>query len=145
MSEHVASQRIMRKFNSTGLILLFMYATLGDAFAQNTVFTYQGRVTANGTNFSGVGRFKFALLTSTNANHTATATANAPSGGFITGYTVTSGGNGYAIAPVVTISASSAPTAPTILPPGPSTGKTMPSAKRKTPGPKPTYDPLRQL
>ena len=64
------------------------------AFAQGTTFTYQGRVTDNGTDFTGAGQFQFALVTSTNFNHTATATANPPSGGFITGYAVTSGGSG---------------------------------------------------
>jgi hypothetical protein len=63
--------------------------------AQNTAFTYQGRVTDNGTNFNGSGQFQFALVTSTNANSTATATANAPSGGYITGYNLISAGNGY--------------------------------------------------
>jgi trimeric autotransporter adhesin len=67
------------------------------------VITYQGRLQANGTNFSGTGRFKFALVTGTNLNHTATATANAPSGGYVTGYAVTSGGTGYVTAPAVTI------------------------------------------
>jgi hypothetical protein len=81
-------------------ILNFQPAT---AFAQGTAFTYQGRVTDNGTNFTGLGQFKFALVTSTNANHTATATANAPSGGFITGYSTTFGGNGYLTAPAVTV------------------------------------------
>ena len=38
------------------------------AVAQNTVFTYQGRVTDKGTNFSGLGQFKFALVASTNDN-----------------------------------------------------------------------------
>ncbi|HKI68624.1 MAG TPA: hypothetical protein VKA67_03490, partial [Verrucomicrobiae bacterium] len=75
----------------------------GSARAQNTAFTYQGRVTVGGTNFTGTGQSKFALVTSTNANHTATATANTPSGGYITGYTVTDGGNGYVTAPAVTI------------------------------------------
>jgi Chaperone of endosialidase len=74
-----------------------------ESSAQNTAFTYQGRVTDNGTNFSGAGQFKFALVTSTNANHTATATADAPSGGYITGYTVVDGGNGYVTAPAVTV------------------------------------------
>lgn len=54
---------------------------------------------------------------------------------------------------VVAISASSAPSAATILPPTPSIGKTVQSAKRKTPGPAPTktttkqpgYDPLKEL
>jgi len=43
-------------------------------------------------------------VTSTNSSHTATATANTPSGGFITGYVVTGGGNGYVTAPLVTVS-----------------------------------------
>ena len=71
--------------------------------AQTTVVTYQGRVQSNGTNFSGSGLFKVALVTETNLNHTATATANPPSGGFITIINVTAGGNGYLSAPTVTI------------------------------------------
>ena len=71
--------------------------------AQATVVTYQGRVTSNGTNFTGAGQFKFVLVTSTNNNNTATATANV-SGGFVTTYTVTFAGNGYLAAPAVTIS-----------------------------------------
>ena len=72
--------------------------------AQNTVFTYQGRVTATGSNFTGAGQFKFALVTSTNFSQQATATANPPSGGFITVINVTFGGSGYVTAPAVTIS-----------------------------------------
>jgi trimeric autotransporter adhesin len=83
--------------------LAILNSQLSALHAQNTDFTYQGRVTDNGTNFTGAGQFKFALVTSTNANRTATATANAPSSGFITGYTVTSGGSGYVTAPAVTI------------------------------------------
>ena len=71
-------------------------------FAQTTAFTYQGRVMDNGTNFTGAGQFKFALVTSTNANHTATATA-VDSSGFITSYILTSGGSGYVTAPAVTV------------------------------------------
>jgi endosialidase-like protein len=71
--------------------------------AQDTVFTYQGRVTGNGTNFTGAGEFKFALVTSTNLNHQATAIANPPIGGFITTINVTYGGNGYTAPPIVTI------------------------------------------
>ena len=74
-----------------------------NAFSQNSVFTYQGRVTDNGTNYNGTGQFKFALVTVTNFNHAAVAIANAPSGGFITGYTVGAGGNGYVTAPAVTV------------------------------------------
>ena len=77
------------------------------AMAESTVFTYQGRVLVNGTNFTGPGQFKFALVTSTNANHQATATANL--GGVFPNYFVSSctlnyGGNGYVTAPAVTIS-----------------------------------------
>ena len=72
-------------------------------FAQNSVVTYQGRVTSNGTNFNGSGEFKAALVTVTNNSHTATATANPPSGGFVTVINVTSGGSGYVTPPPVTI------------------------------------------
>jgi hypothetical protein len=96
----------MKKISQLGAALLLI--TCADSLfsaciAQSTVFTYQGRVLDNGTNFTGTGLFKFALVTSSNANHTATATANAPVGGFVTGYVVTSGGNGYATAPSVTV------------------------------------------
>ncbi len=67
--------------------------------AQGTVFTYQGRALDNGTNFNGTGEFKFALVTSTNASSQATATANPPSGGFVTLIQVTYGGSGYAASP----------------------------------------------
>jgi Chaperone of endosialidase/Head domain of trimeric autotransporter adhesin len=72
------------------------------AAGQNTVVTYQGRVTDHGTNFNGAGQFKFALVTSTNNNHT--ATANAPvQFGFVLNFFVTDGGNGYSVAPTVTV------------------------------------------
>ncbi len=74
------------------------------AFAQPTEFTYQGRLTDHGTNFTGTGHFEFALVTSSNANQTATAVANPPSGGFITVITVLSEGSGYTTVPAVTIS-----------------------------------------
>src|SRR5260370_42238959 len=72
------------------------------ARAQNTGFTYQGRVTANGAIFTGTGRFKFALVTSANASQQATATANL-TGNFVTSITVVNGGSGYTSAPTVTI------------------------------------------
>ncbi len=72
------------------------------ARAQNTVFTYQGGVTANGANFTGTGRFKFALVTSANASQQATATANLTVN-FVTSITVVNGGSGYTGAPTVTI------------------------------------------
>lgn len=81
--------------------LLFL-AGLAGASAQDTIITYQGRVTSSGTNFTGTGQFKTAIVASTNHNHTATATANL-SGGFVTSYTVTLGGSGYVSPPSVTI------------------------------------------
>jgi trimeric autotransporter adhesin len=72
------------------------------ATAQGTQFTYQGKVTDNGTNFSGSGLFKFALVTSTNLSQLATATANL-TGTFVTSYTVTYGGSGYVSPPAVTV------------------------------------------
>jgi hypothetical protein len=72
------------------------------ASAQNTVFTYQGRVRVSGTDFTGNGQFKFALVTGTNQTLRATATANL-SGSFVVSYNVTFGGNGYFSAPAVTI------------------------------------------
>ena len=45
-------------------VLFFVINPPTVILAQSTVFTYQGHVTDNGTNFSGVGQFKFALVTS---------------------------------------------------------------------------------
>ncbi|HEY1787636.1 MAG TPA: tail fiber domain-containing protein, partial [Verrucomicrobiae bacterium] len=71
--------------------------------AQNVVVAYQGSIQDGGTNFTGTGLFQFALVTSSNANQTATATAEAPVNGFITAIDVAFGGSGYVTAPVVTI------------------------------------------
>jgi len=81
-----------------------LWAVSQSAHAQGTVFTYQGQVLDNGTNFNGTGQFQFALVTSTNVASQAGATANPPTGGFITAINVTFGGNGYTTAPAVTIS-----------------------------------------
>jgi hypothetical protein len=86
------------------VLLSTLNSQLSTCFAQSTAFTYQGRVTDSGTNFTGAGQFQFALVTGTNANHAATATAEAPGGGFVTVIDVVSGGNGYTTAPTVTIS-----------------------------------------
>src|SRR5580658_9354334 len=59
--------------------------------AQNTLLTYQGEVMDNGSNFTGTGLFQFALISSTNFNLQATATA-VLSGEFVTGYTNIFGG-----------------------------------------------------
>lgn len=92
----------MKDLSKLGLSLLFL-AVLASVSAQNTMFTYQGRVTDNGTNFTGVGQFKFALATSTNTS-VAKATASVLSGQ-VSGCTVLNGGFGYTSAPAVTFSA----------------------------------------
>ncbi|MFZ0828247.1 MAG: tail fiber domain-containing protein [Verrucomicrobiia bacterium] len=83
--------------------LCALFISINIVCAQSTVFTYQGRVQDNGTNFNGTGQFKFALVTSTNSSHQATATANL-SGTFVTSYNIVSGGSGYVSAPIVTVS-----------------------------------------
>jgi hypothetical protein len=85
------------------LSALFFMSGIMLAFAQNTVVTYQGRVTSHGTNFTGNGQFKFALVTVTNTAADATATAEL-TGQFVTSVTVTSGGSGYVTPPAVTFS-----------------------------------------
>jgi hypothetical protein len=88
-------------------ILLAVVIEPSSLHAQNTVFTYQGRVQVGGSSFSGTGAFKFALVTSTNFNHQATATAvlgGVSPNFFVSSCTLNFGGNGYTVAPVVTIS-----------------------------------------
>jgi Regulator of chromosome condensation (RCC1) repeat len=86
--------------------LLTLNSQLSTASAQGAMFTYQGRVTVGGTNFTGAGQFKFALVTSTNFNHQARAVANmnglAPNE-FVSTVSVTDGGSGYASAPAVAL------------------------------------------
>ncbi len=97
-----------------GTSLLFLTNALSlNAFAQSTAFTYQGRVTDNGTNFSGAGQFQFALATSTNGQQ---ATATAVMGGvspneFVSSIAVNAAGSGYTVAPVVAMSGSGGATA----------------------------------
>jgi hypothetical protein len=94
--------QIVKRIILNLLCLLTLFSSLSSQLAQAAVVAYQGRVTSNGTNFTGTGQFKVALVTSTNNSHTASATANL-SGSFVTSYSVTSGGNGYLVAPVVTV------------------------------------------
>jgi hypothetical protein len=87
-------------------ILLACLAGVDQIAAQSAVFTYQGRVTDNGTNFTGTGQFEFALVTSTNTSTRATATAIM--GGimpheFVIGFNLAFGGSGYVTPPGVTI------------------------------------------
>lgn len=68
------------------------------------VLNIQGRVVVNGTNFDGIGHFKFALVDGgSNLNQQATAMASV-SGGHVAGYVVIDGGSGYVTAPNVSIS-----------------------------------------
>jgi hypothetical protein len=66
------------------------------------ILNYQGRIAVNGTNFTGNGQFKFALVDGGQDNaRSATATATV-SGGFLTIVSVIDGGFGYSTPPVVT-------------------------------------------
>ncbi len=87
-------------------LLLTLCSQFAAANAQETAFTYQGRVTDNGTNFNGTGLFKFALVTSTNISSQATATANMGNTSpneYVASFNLVSGGNGYGSALTVTI------------------------------------------
>lgn len=94
--------------NLLSILALTMCLTGQTGFAQSSVpdvITYQGRVTVGGQPFTGGGQFKFALVNGgANISPPATATANPPSGGFITVINVTFGGAGYGSAPAVNIS-----------------------------------------
>src|ERR1700676_2628698 len=84
-------------------LLSALLAQSSTLFGQNTAISYQGNLQANGTNFTGTGLFQFALVTSSNANQTATAVAATPVSGFITTISVSSGGSGYLTPPAVSI------------------------------------------
>jgi len=84
---------------------LATFALTTSAFAQAPgVINYQGRVVVNGTNFTGTGQFKFALVDGGDVlARQATATAHR-TGTFVTSIIVTDGGLGYVLTPPVTIS-----------------------------------------
>lgn len=66
------------------------------------IISYQGRVAVNGTNFTGAGQFKFALVSSGTTTTSRQAQANANlTGQFVTSVTVTDGGIGYVTPPIV--------------------------------------------
>ena len=51
-----------RSFNPrVGLCVIALSLLIHATLAQNAIFTYQGRVTDNGTNFTGIGQFKFTI------------------------------------------------------------------------------------
>ncbi len=92
------------------IFLVLLTSTLAAAFnrasAQNAIIMYQGHVMDNGTNFTGTGQFKFGLVTSTNVNSQATATATM--GGtapheFVNNFNLVLQGSGYTSAPVITV------------------------------------------
>jgi hypothetical protein len=88
-------------------LLATLHTPTSTALAQDAVVTYQGLVQSGGEPFTGAGQFKFALVTSTNFNHQATATANMggiPPNQFVGSCTLNNGGSGYASAPTVTLS-----------------------------------------
>lgn len=94
--------KIDLKFPFLSLLAAIFCHQFSTAVAQDAVFTYQGHVLDNGTPFTGTGEFQFALVTSTNSNHQAMATA-VLTGTFVTSYNLVSGGNGYVTAPAVHI------------------------------------------
>ena len=86
---------------------LFIFGLTGMAVAlsihaDSKVITYQRRIQSGGTNYTGVGRFKAALVTSTNLNALAEASSTV-SGGFVTIIDVDDTGSGYVSPPSVSI------------------------------------------
>ncbi len=105
--------KTMKKGHHCLLFALAMLASINHAAAQGTAFTcrpaftYQGRVTDNGTNFTGTGQFKFALLTPTNTSSQAIGVAvmaGAPQDFSVTEIVVVDAGGGYVSPPTVTVS-----------------------------------------
>ncbi len=95
----------MKLSNLKTLLALLPVAFAASIHAQNNVVTYQGRVQSGGTDFTGAGQIKFALVTpNTTLARQATATATVANG-FVIGYVITDGGAGYTTAPAVTITA----------------------------------------
>jgi len=67
------------------------------------ILSYQGRMQSQGTNFTGMGQFKFALVDGgVNTSQTARAFASV-AGGAVVGFTIIDGGAGYLDIPRVTI------------------------------------------
>ncbi len=94
----------IRIMNACRLVLALHLLAVGLANAQfPSLLNYQGRVTVGGTNFTGTGHFKFALVDAgTNTSQQAEAKGSTLSG-VLTAVTVTKGGVGYALPPAVTV------------------------------------------
>ena len=95
------------QFSAIGLALVLLIISLPAQVPQQ--FSYQGRVAVDGVNFSGNGRFKFALV-GASENQSVPATAMAVVGGLgdglgprVISINVLNGGSGYLTAPAVTI------------------------------------------
>ena len=83
--------------------LLLMITLAGAQTAVPPVVTYQGRLSAAGTNWNGLGYFKFAIVNGgTNLNRTANGYC-LTAGGQVTGFVVIDGGSGYTTPPHVAI------------------------------------------
>ena len=84
-------------------LIFILTCCLHTAYAQvPQLLNYQGRVAVNGTNFTGSGQFKFALINNSQSiSRTASGQATV-SGGFLTIVTVIDGGAGYSTPPTVT-------------------------------------------
>jgi len=92
------------RFGHILLAAIFLLLGTGATIAQvPQLLNYQGRIAVNGTNFTGTGQFKFALISaSTNASVQAAANATV-SYGFLVNITVKNGGSGYSTPPAVTV------------------------------------------
>jgi len=89
------------------LAVLAVLAGVNQGVAQSTAFTYQGQITDNGTNFTGMGQFEFALQVVTNTSSQAIVGIQSLSGlasGSVDSCVVYYGGYGYTTPPVVTFS-----------------------------------------
>ena len=85
-------------------ITALVFGSLTTIAQTSQVLNYQGRIAVNGTNFTGTGQFKFALV-SANTNVSAPATASGTAFyGYLVHLSVNNGGYGYITPPAVTIS-----------------------------------------
>lgn len=93
----------MKKTITSFILAILMASALAGLAQVPSTISYQGRVQVSGTNFTGNGLFKFALVShGTNLNRQATALATVNSG-FVTSISIVDGGYGYVTPPPVTI------------------------------------------
>jgi hypothetical protein len=81
------------------LLAALLAATAAQASIPDAV-PYQGRIAANGVNFTGTGQFKFAIYQHPTGTYLPAATTAVLTGGFLTSVTIVSGGSGYSAAGV---------------------------------------------